>query len=169
MAPRRTIIGMVRANGTDRHHAAFHRLFATAVWSVDVVGLAVFDLVTAMMLTIFLTADERSRLQAEIKVMAEQESPVNRLQPPEQKATNSGIEVGEILRKAKPEEQRSILHHFIQSLVLTFVNPEEKRADYSLRLFPEVRATHFLSEDGSKNGSENEKGPCQKLTTVPVC
>ncbi|HWL07232.1 MAG TPA: transposase [Planctomicrobium sp.] len=58
MAPRQTIIGMVRASGTDRHHAAFHRLFATATWSVDVVGLAVFDLVTAMRSMVFLTIDD---------------------------------------------------------------------------------------------------------------
>ena len=45
VAPRRTIIGMVRASGTDRHHAAFHRVFASASWSVDRVGLAVFDLI----------------------------------------------------------------------------------------------------------------------------
>jgi len=34
LAPRRTILGMLRASGSDRHHAAFHRLFATARWSV---------------------------------------------------------------------------------------------------------------------------------------
>src|SRR5690606_1245395 len=39
-------------------HAAFHRLFATATWSVDVVGLAVFDLVTAMKSMVFLTIDD---------------------------------------------------------------------------------------------------------------
>lgn len=58
MAPRRTIIGMVRASGTTRHHAAFHRLFAAATWSMDAVGLAVFDLVTAMMPIVFLTIDD---------------------------------------------------------------------------------------------------------------
>jgi len=36
---------------------------------------------------------------------------------------NGWGDVGEILREAEPEEQRSILHHFIQSVVLTFVNP----------------------------------------------
>jgi hypothetical protein len=34
LAPRRTILGMVWASGTDRHHAAIHRLFAAAVWSM---------------------------------------------------------------------------------------------------------------------------------------
>lgn len=58
VAPRRTIIGMVRASGTNRHHAAFHRLFAAAEWSVDAVGLAVFDLVTGMMSAVFLAVDD---------------------------------------------------------------------------------------------------------------
>ena len=40
-APRRTIMGMIRAGGTKRHHSAFHRLFATAKWSIDKAGLAV--------------------------------------------------------------------------------------------------------------------------------
>lgn len=58
VAPRRTIIGMVRASGTVRHHAAFHRLFASARWSVDAAGLAVFDLVTAAMPIVFLAIDD---------------------------------------------------------------------------------------------------------------
>lgn len=58
MAPRRTIMGMVRGSGTDRHHAAFHRLFAAARWSVDKAGLAVFDLVTWGMTQVFLTIDD---------------------------------------------------------------------------------------------------------------
>ncbi len=33
----------------------------------------------------------------------------------------------------------------------------EKRADYSLSLFPEVKATNFLSENAPGTGPENEK------------
>jgi len=58
LAPRQTIMGMVRASGTDRHHAAFHRLFSTARWSIDRAGLAVFDLITKDMQTVFLTVDD---------------------------------------------------------------------------------------------------------------
>lgn len=47
LAPRRTIIGMVRGSGTDRHHSAFHRVLARAKWSIDRAGLALFDLITA--------------------------------------------------------------------------------------------------------------------------
>jgi hypothetical protein len=43
-ATRRTVLGIVRCSGTTRHHAAFHRVFSAAKWSVDHVGLAVFDL-----------------------------------------------------------------------------------------------------------------------------
>jgi len=58
LAPRRTIIGMVRCSDTDRHHSAFHRLFATAVWSIDKAGLAVFDLVTREQEQVFLAIDD---------------------------------------------------------------------------------------------------------------
>jgi len=47
LAPRRTILGMVRASNTDQHHAAFHRIFSAARWSLDQVGLAVFDLISS--------------------------------------------------------------------------------------------------------------------------
>jgi hypothetical protein len=48
-ARRRTITGMLVAAGVAgvRHHAAFHRLFATARWSRDALGLAVFRLLEA--------------------------------------------------------------------------------------------------------------------------
>lgn len=58
LAPRRTVIGMVRASGTNRHHAAFHRLLATASWSIDQAGLAVFDLITRRTPNVFLTVDD---------------------------------------------------------------------------------------------------------------
>lgn len=43
-ASRRIVTGMMMAAGVAgvRHHAAFHRLFAAARWSLDMVGLAVF-------------------------------------------------------------------------------------------------------------------------------
>jgi hypothetical protein len=42
-AARRTVTGMLMAAGVAgvRHHAAFHRLFSTARWSLDLVGLLV--------------------------------------------------------------------------------------------------------------------------------
>lgn len=58
LAPHRTIMGMVRASAEERHHAAFHRLFASAKWSIDHVGLAVFDLVSAGMETVNLVGDD---------------------------------------------------------------------------------------------------------------
>ena len=58
LAPRHTIPGMVRASGSDRHHATFHRLIATVRWSVDQVGLKILDLLTSGQQTIFLSGDD---------------------------------------------------------------------------------------------------------------
>jgi len=46
-APHRTVTAMLVAAGAvgSKHHSAFHRLFAAARWSLDVLGLHVFDLV----------------------------------------------------------------------------------------------------------------------------
>ena len=68
LAPRRSILGMLRASGSQRHHAAFHRLFASARWSVDRVGLAVFDLVTRSLSTVFLTGDDTLLPRTGLKV-----------------------------------------------------------------------------------------------------
>lgn len=45
-APRRTVTGMMLAAGVvgRKHHAAFHRVFSAARWSLDRAGLALFDL-----------------------------------------------------------------------------------------------------------------------------
>lgn len=68
MAPRRTILGMVRASGAERHHSAFHRLFAAASWSIDKAGLAVFDLITTGMRSVFLTVDDTLLPRSGLKV-----------------------------------------------------------------------------------------------------
>ena len=59
-APRRTIMGMVRAGGSERHHSTFHRIFATATWSIDTVGMAVYDLIRKLLPqeTVFLAGDD---------------------------------------------------------------------------------------------------------------
>jgi hypothetical protein len=49
-APRRTVTGMILAAGAvgtpdAKHHSAYHRLFASARWSLDELGLAVFKLI----------------------------------------------------------------------------------------------------------------------------
>lgn len=43
-APRRTISGALRAIDPTKHHSAYHRIFASASWSIDRVGLNLFDL-----------------------------------------------------------------------------------------------------------------------------
>ncbi|NNJ24337.1 transposase [Alienimonas chondri] len=57
-APRRTIPGMVGAAGAGRHHATSSRLFASAVWSIDRVGLAAFNVFAAGTQTVFLAVDD---------------------------------------------------------------------------------------------------------------
>jgi SRSO17 transposase len=46
-ARRRTVTAMIQAAGavSTKHHSAFHRFFATASWSLDELGLAVFGLI----------------------------------------------------------------------------------------------------------------------------
>ena len=48
-APRRTVTGMLQAAGAvgSKHHSAFHRLFASARWSRDRMGLVVFNILAA--------------------------------------------------------------------------------------------------------------------------
>lgn len=50
-APRRTITGMLLAAGVAEtmHHAAFHRVFSAARWSLDQLGLIVFVLLKALL------------------------------------------------------------------------------------------------------------------------
>lgn len=69
-APRRTIIGMVRASGSEKHHAAFHRIFASAKWSVDVAGLAVYDLIRRFLPqdTVFLAGDDTLLARRGLKI-----------------------------------------------------------------------------------------------------
>lgn len=60
-APRRTITGMMLAAGVvgRKHHSAFHRVFSAASWSLDRVGLAVFDLVAVWLDgVVFLAVDD---------------------------------------------------------------------------------------------------------------
>jgi SRSO17 transposase len=49
LAPHRTVTRMLQAVGMagERHHSAFHRLFAQARWSTDRLGLLLFDLIHA--------------------------------------------------------------------------------------------------------------------------
>jgi hypothetical protein len=47
-APRRTILGVIRSCEATKHHSAYHRLFASAQWSIDQVGLGMFDLVAKL-------------------------------------------------------------------------------------------------------------------------
>ena len=69
-APRRTVLGIVRCSGTTRHHAAFHRVFAASKWSIDRVGLAIFDLTLrlAPQETAFLAGDDTLLSRCGLKI-----------------------------------------------------------------------------------------------------
>lgn len=59
-APKRTITRMIQAAGVagQKHHSAFHRIFAKASWSLDLLGLAVFQLLKPFCQgTVFLAVD----------------------------------------------------------------------------------------------------------------
>src|SRR5205823_5775756 len=61
-ARRRTVTGIIVAAGAAvgaKHHSAYHRLFAAARWSLDELGLAVFDLILPLASgTILLAVDD---------------------------------------------------------------------------------------------------------------
>jgi hypothetical protein len=59
-APQRNIFGALRATDPTKHHSAYHRIFASARWSIDRVGLAIFDLVVKLtdQATYYLVGDD---------------------------------------------------------------------------------------------------------------
>jgi len=72
-ARRRTVTGMIQAAGAvgTKHHSAFHRVFATARWSLDEMGLAVFGLVRGLIdpaATVFLAVDDTLARKRGLKV-----------------------------------------------------------------------------------------------------
>ncbi len=71
-APRRTVTGMLLAAGAvgQKHHSAFHRLFAQAQWSLDRLGLAVFGLIEPYLTgdSIFLAIDDTLARKRGLKV-----------------------------------------------------------------------------------------------------
>jgi hypothetical protein len=59
-APRRNVMTILRAAAAKRHHAAFHRVFSSARWSADQVGLAVLQLILEVTrpFTVMMTVDD---------------------------------------------------------------------------------------------------------------
>jgi hypothetical protein len=71
-APRRTITGMIVAAGVaeKRHHAAFHRVFSAAQWSLDQLGLIVFGMLKVLLPegTVYLSLDDTEAHKRGLKV-----------------------------------------------------------------------------------------------------
>lgn len=60
-ASRRTVTRMILSAGSsaDKHYSSYHRVFSAACWSLDVVGLAVFDLMASFLgNTVMLSIDD---------------------------------------------------------------------------------------------------------------
>lgn len=70
-APKRTITCMLLAAGVagERHHSAFHRLFANARWQLDRLGLAVFRVVEPRLdKTVLLAVDDTLARKRGLKI-----------------------------------------------------------------------------------------------------
>jgi hypothetical protein len=70
-ASRHTVTGMIAAAGAIRkkHYSAFHRLFASARWSLDQLGLVVFDILTPWLGTVvFLALDDTLARKRGLKI-----------------------------------------------------------------------------------------------------
>jgi len=72
-ARRRTVTGMIQGAAAvgRKHHSAFHRLFASAKWSLDALGLAVFRMVRHLLTPgepIFLAVDDTLARKRGLKV-----------------------------------------------------------------------------------------------------
>jgi DDE superfamily endonuclease len=71
-APRRTITGALLAAGVagQQHHAAFHRVFSAARWSLDQLGLIVFGLLNTLLPegTVDLSLDDTEAHKRGLKV-----------------------------------------------------------------------------------------------------
>ena len=102
---------------------------------------------------------ERETLKSEIKEMTEQESPLKRVSDAAREFIENWRDIGEILEEAAPDEKRCILHHFIQSITLKFVDAKEKRAEYSLALFPEVGPPDSGRPNANGTDPKNGDGP----------
>ena len=63
--------------------------------------------------------------------------------------------VGELLKQATPEEQQTILRHYIEVVEISFDDPDGKMGKYAMRLFPEVRPLDTLPH---RNGNGTPKG-----------
>ena len=101
---------------------------------------------------------ERENLQQEIKVVSDQEAPLQRISKASREFIENWNDIGQLLAEANPDEKRCILHHLIQSLELKFVDTEEKRAEYALKLFPEVGPENFQPQNENETVPDYDNG-----------
>ncbi len=82
---------------------------------------------------------ERSELRRQLQRLAERQSPLTQAAEAARRFIETWEGVGELLRQAEPEEQRTLLQHYVEVIELRATDAEGKRGTYALRLFPEVR------------------------------
>ena len=96
-APRRTVTGMIAAAGAvgQKHHSTFHRLFASARWSLDRAGLVVFDLMIALVGGLGLAGGRRhAGPQARVEDVRRRHAPRSVALQPRQSRSPTGVTVG---------------------------------------------------------------------------
>ena len=97
--------------------------------------------------------EEKRQLRDRLRDHAEQATPKTAAATAAAKRfIDTWSSMGELLKQATPEEQRTILQHYIEVVEITFDDPVGKIGKYVLRLFPEVRpldATPSRNENGT--------------------
>ena len=94
---------------------------------------------------------EKRQLRDRLRAHAEQAAPKTAAAAAAAKRfIDTWSSMGELLEQATPEEQRTILKHYIEVVEITFDDPDGKMGKYALRLFPEVRP---LDSTPSRNGN----------------
>ena len=105
--------------------------------------------------------EERRSLRQKLDELTVAAEPANRVTDSAKRFVDGWHDVGDLLSMAEPSEQREIIHCFVASLELKFHERERKRADYILRLYPELRE---LNDDPSVGRQTGQRGD-DPLTT----
>ncbi len=94
--------------------------------------------------------EEKRQLRDRLQAHAEQTAPKTAMMATGKTFIDTWSSVGESLEQATPEEQRTILQHYIEVVEITFDDPAGKMGKYALRLFPEVCPA---DQNPSRNGN----------------
>jgi site-specific DNA recombinase len=99
---------------------------------------------------------EREGLEERLKTLEGQSAPRANFAGTARQFIEGWGNLAELLAKAKPEEQRAILQHYVEVVELRSVNPAKKGGSYALRLFPGVNVP--LKSPEEKDLGSDEQG-----------